>query len=223
MKSNRKIESLQHQSWIALSNAERVDDIRAALDAGGFGQTRRDDLRQLMQQVKKRVKLNNTAYEQKTDLTGDRADQHEAMDQLYAMHRRQARRVLQRDSPPYRKLGLDVERSRRLSVWFPQIRTFYSLLRDDEDCQAVVNRYRLSPEFLTQTLQQIDALEQLAEAQQAAIDKARQSTQARDATVDELELLYLDMRDIALRMLQDQPHYLAAMGFISTEPAQTAT
>jgi hypothetical protein len=139
------------------------------------------------------------------------------------MHRRQARRVLKRNSPPYRKLGLDVARSERLSVWFPQIRTFYSLLLGDEDCQAVVKRYRLSPEFLTQTLQQIDALEQLAEAQQAAIDKARQSTQERDATVDELELVYLEMRDIALRMLQDQPHYLAAMGFIATEPAQAAT
>jgi hypothetical protein len=78
----------------------------------------------------------------------------------------------------------------------------------------VASRYRLSTDFLTRTLAQIDELERLHNKQQQAIRKARQSTKERDAAVNDLEKVYLDMKDIACHQLKDQPHYLEAMGFI---------
>jgi hypothetical protein len=219
VRPNKKIEELQHHCWVALNNAERVEDIRFALDEAGFDQARRDELWQLLELSKKRVKIYNVAYNRQTELTGQRDDQHDALDQLFILHRRQFRRTLEKDTPPYRKLGLGTKRSRRLATWFQQSRTFYSLLLKDGDYKVLVDRYRLKPDFLTQTLTQIDELERLQGEQQLAIGKARQSTKDRDATVDELEKVYLDMKDIACHALKDQPHYLAAMGFVSTEPA----
>jgi hypothetical protein len=211
--SSKKIQDLLHNAWVALNNADRVEAIRTALDEVGYDQSRRDELRQVLDRARALTKGQQTAYSEQHDLTDTRDDTFVALDQLFALHRRLLRRYLKQDDPARDKLGLNGERSRAISRWLPQAERFYTVLRDDPDLAASAERYKLTTKVIDQILSDVEGLRQTNADHKVTNTTAQQATKVRNEAVNALEVGFADFKDYAGQALKDQPQYLEALGF----------
>jgi hypothetical protein len=104
-------------------------------------------------------------------------------------------------------------RKRSLSGWLNDARVMYTNLQSPEALE-VMSKYGYTSERLQKEYQQVEEVSQLHSKRLAETSGAQQSTQERDAAIDEVCNWFSDFRAIARVALYDKPQLLEALGIV---------
>jgi hypothetical protein len=104
-------------------------------------------------------------------------------------------------------------RKRSLSGWLNDARVMYTNLQTPEALD-VMAKYGYTAERLQEEYQKVEAVAQLHSKRLAETGSAQQSTQERDAAIDEVCNWFSDFRAIVRVALYDKPQLLEALGIV---------
>lgn len=111
-------------------------------------------------------------------------------------------------------LEIKTSKSKSISGWLKQTRSFYRNLLDNADWVTAYGTFGITPEAIQAGLDEVLAVEQQMEIIMREKGDAQNATQLRDAKLDELAEWVNDYETIAKIALEDKPQLLEKLGIV---------
>ena len=210
-----KISEVLEEAGTFIQNAQADADITAAFagvgkDASFFedGQARLDEARRLHRKQERE-------YGDQYAATDTLYEKQEALHGTYVRHLTLARIALEDDTDAQTTLKLPGRRRRTILGWIDQVQAFYDNLAENEDWQAAMATYNITPDDLQAGRAELEEVVQARRTQERETGEAQQATDARDEALDHLDAWMSEARTLARLVMLDQPQKLEELGMLA--------
>jgi hypothetical protein len=206
------IEDQLTRAQAAINNTIADPDLYAALSAYGYTTER-------LRQGSALCQTARAFYQRQKNEYGALVAANNALDaaqrqtqDLYMRHVKAARVALRGDRGPQQKLGLSVQRKRRLAAWLEQAQQFYANALADADILNRLAVFDLTQAMLVDGQRRVEAVAASLAARMQHKGAAQDATSTRDSALAALAIWMGDFLKIARVALQDRPQLLEKLG-----------
>lgn len=212
-KPKRSIDERLLEAQVALGNTRGDADVLAALSIFGYDEARLTAGQALYDAAVALVNRQKAGYGEQFEATAAVRAAWDAADAAYRRTLKVARVAFQ-DHPKARAaLMLNGVRKQSLAGWLEQALAFYGNLLANADLMAGLAELGYDQAKLEAEQALVQAVVAANLAQEQEKGAAQDTTQARDAKLDELDAWMADFKAIAQVALAEHPQWLEKLGF----------
>jgi len=192
----------------ALTNVQTDPMLREALGAYGYNEAVLQEGQALLDRAQTAQQAMLAEYGRQYDATDAVRSAYEEANAVYMRHVKIARVALKNRRGAAAALQLLGDRKASIRGWLEQATTFYDNALANDDVQAALARFNITPEVLADAQADVQAVADANSAQEQEKGDAQDATQARDAAVDAFDDWMADFRVIARVALEERPQQL---------------
>jgi len=191
-----------------LTNAASDPQLVEALSVYGFDEAAFAEGRTLLDEAQQAQQTMLAEYGEQYDATDAVREAFEAANTTYMRHVKLARVAVKDRRGTATALQLVGARKASIRGWLDQATTFYDNALANEEVQADLARFNLTPEVLADAQAQVEAVARANSIQEQEKGDAQASTAARDRAVEALDDWMAAFRVAARVALEDDPQQL---------------
>ncbi len=211
---NNAIDGLLTSADLAITNALNDEQIMQELQVYTFDKARIEVGQKLLKETVALNQQQQKEYGDQYGATKARDDAWEIAHKVYMKSVKIARIAFNDDPGALAALQLNGDRKRSISGWLNQAKTYYGNLMGNPKWLQKMQQYGYSTEKLKGEVKLVDAVETANQKANKELGEAQESTQIRDAKLDQLQKWFSEFIGVLRVALSDNPQQLEKLGIV---------
>lgn len=211
---SKSIEQLLSDSNTAISNAIGDEQVNQALGLFGYTTEKLSAGKALLEQAESLYTKQVQEYGDKSAASQAMTQARDKVNETYASHVKIARIAFKKDQGAFQALELQGARKRANAAWLAQAKVFYTNALASDNYKAALADFGITEEKLTEALESIRLAETALAIYKKENGEAQETTQLRDAAIEDPAEWMSDFTAISKIALEDQSQLLEVLGII---------
>lgn len=200
------------QYRVALENAESQTEIATIMAEFGYDETLLTEGKTLLTKTREAFDFNQKEDDETTESYSNFSSTKENLAKTYSLHRKKGKVIFRKEPTTLSKLSLTGSLPSAYIKWLETVKKFYAVASEDTAIQAKLVRLKITPEEITETIQQITNLEVARATYLREKGESQDATKAKDKAFAEIDDWMSEFYAVAKIALEDNPQLLESIG-----------
>ena len=200
------------QYRVALENTENQTEIATIMADFGYDETLLTEGKILLTKTREAFDSNQKEDDETTESYSNFVNLKENLAKTYSLHRKKGKVIFRKEPTTLSELSLTGSLPSAYIKWLETVKKFYTVASTDATIQAKLSRLKITPEEITETIQQITNLEEARATYLREKGESQDATKSKDKAFAEIDDWMSEFYAVAKIALEDNPQLLESIG-----------
>lgn len=200
------------QYRVALENTENQTEIATIMADFGYDETLLTEGKILLTKTREAFDSNQKEDDETTESYSNFVNLKENLAKTYSLHRKKGKVIFRKEPTTLSELSLTGSLPSAYIKWLETVKKFYTVASTDATIQAKLSRLKITPEEITETIQQITNLEEARATYLREKGESQDATKSKDKAFAEIDDRMSEFYAVAKIALEDNPQLLESIG-----------